>query len=452
MAKQAKKRAIEKDLGLRKKIFLISCAILAVKLVLILSVKNGGWLGADGESYLRGADALIKDGFSSGASILVYWPAGYSILLWTLSFISIAKLVYLISFFQTILYFIATAFLVERIRTTRLSKLALPLALILGLNPTLSLNSLAIGYESLVASCMLASVALIIRYEQRQRNWANLFRTLLWVGVIQSFSAFMQPRGLIMGFSIFLFWGIFHHSRKRFIAIVILGSCIMMILPLGLVIRNVSAGNGAVISRNLGVTMSLGAGDKATGGYGNTGGVPCLPTPPAVAASDGQLVKCTLSWYLNHPWKAAILAVKKSVFFWSPWYGPLANGTMARNPWLKVDPVRNMDTTRQGHDLVYGWFGKAISWVWLLSGLVLLLVGFRWLWRMGGLERKISILTASPVLLAWLTALGTIGDHRFRLPTMGLSLFLQVAGYFGLREGFPWGSGRATLEPRGRAR
>ena len=125
---------------------------------------------------------------------------------------------------------------------------------------------------------------------------------------------------------------------------------------------------------------------------------------------------------------------------------------MARNPWLKIDPIKNIVSNKQGRDLVYGWIGKVISWAWLLTGLFFLLTGFGWLWRMGRLERQISVFAAVPVLLAWLTALGTIGDHRFRLPTMGLSLFLQVAGYFGLKERFSRNRGNATLEPRGRAR
>ena len=452
MAKRAKQRAVARDQKLKRSIFLVSCAILLAKLILILSVRHGGWLGADGESYLKGVDALLKDGLSSKDSILVYWPAGYPILLWALSFLSITKLVYLASTLQTILYFVATTFFVERARRTRLSRLAMPLALILGLNPTLSLSSLVIGYESLVASCMLATVALIIRYEQNQKSRANLIQTSLWVGLIQSFSAFMQPRGLILGFFILLVWATFQMSRKRLVAIVLLGTCAMMILPVALVMRNVSANNGAVISRNLGITMSIGAGEKATGGYGNTGGVRCSPIPPASRVTDSQLVKCTISWYLHHPGKTVILAVRKSIYFWSPWSGPLADGTMARNPWLKIDPIRSIASNKPGRDLVYGWFGKVISWIWLLSGLLLLFVGFRWLWKMAGFERQISILAGIPVLLAWLTAIGTIGDHRFRLPTMGLSLFLQLAGYFGLKERFSSGRGQSTLEPRARAR
>jgi hypothetical protein len=33
-----------------------------------------------------------------------------------------------------------------------------------------------------------------------------------------------------------------------------------------------------------------------------------------------------------------------------------------------------------------------------------------------------------------LICIGTIGDHRFRVPTMGLSLLLQVAGLLAIRD------------------
>lgn len=455
MAKRAKQRAKIQDQKLKKKLFLVACAILLAKLILILSIKDGGWVGADGENYLTGLNGLLKDGFASKEPLLIFWPAGYPLLLWMLSFISISKLGYLISFFQTIFYFGATAFFVERIRLTRLSKLAMPLALILGLNPTLSLSSLAIGYESAVASCFLLTIALIIRYQQHQSR-KNLIRTIVLVALIQGLSAFMQPRGILLGIAIFILWGVFNGGWKNIATIVLVGTCVLMIFPTVLVIRNLQANNTASISTNLGATMNGGAGDKATGGYpgrvSTNPGVPCTPKAPATTVSDSRLVECVLSWYLKHPTKTAVLAVRKSVYFWSPWSGPLANGTMARNPWLKIDPVRNIASNHQGWQLVYGWFGKVVSWIWLTCGLFLLFYGFRWLWKMGGLEKELSVLAGTPVLLAWLVSVATIGDHRYRLPIMGLSLFLQVAGYFALKERISQPRSLAALEPRGRAR
>ena len=454
MAKRAKQRAVVRDQKLKRNLILISLAVLLVKFVLILSIKSGGWLGADGESYLYGVDALIKSGFASKDIQLIYWPAGYPLIIWMLTFISMSKVIYLISFTQSILYFVATTFFVERIRLTRLSKLAIPLALILGLNPTLSLSSLAIGYESAVASCYLLIVALILRFRQNKTK-QNLVKTVLLVGFIQGVSSFIQPTGMLLGTVILILWGIFNGGWKNFVTIVLIGTSVIMIFPSVLVLRNIQANGTVALNNSLGGTMNGGAGDKASGAVPRrkgTYGVPCSPKPPATVATDSQLIRCVIKWYLTHPAKTAVLAVKKSVYFWSPWYGPLANGTMARNPWLKIDPIRNIDTTKAGHDLVYGWFGYVISWIWFTLNLFLVFYGFRWLWRLGGVEKELSILAGTPIILAWLISIGTFGDHRYRLPSMGLSLFLQVAGYFGLRERLAGGAGRSSLEPRGRAR
>jgi hypothetical protein len=38
------------------------------------------------------------------------------------------------------------------------------------------------------------------------------------------------------------------------------------------------------------------------------------------------------------------------------------------------------------------------------------------------------------VVVSWLIGMGTIGDHRFRIPTMSLSLVLQVLGIYALKK------------------
>jgi hypothetical protein len=50
--------------------------------------------------------------------------------------------------------------------------------------------------------------------------------------------------------------------------------------------------------------------------------------------------------------------------------------------------------------------------------------------------KLISYLLLLPVVLSWLISIGTIGDHRFRIPTMSLSLILQGAGFLALRKKF----------------
>jgi len=101
---------------------------------------------------------------------------------------------------------------------------------------------------------------------------------------------------------------------------------------------------------------------------------------------------------------------------------------MARNPWLTINPLKNIASTQDGFNLVNGGFGKVISWLWLLGGIALLLYGYLTLWRQNSLERFIGNLAMVAIATNWLITLFTIGDHRFRIPIMGLSLFLQVIG------------------------
>ena len=458
MAKAKKINSDRKNQTRRRNLFYISLTFLVVKIVIIFSIKFGGWLGSDAEGYVAGAASMLKDGFFAKDRVLSYLPAGYPILIWLLalithtgSFITNGSSLAVISIFQSIFYFVACAYFVEKIRTTRLSRFAIPAALLLGLNPTLSLSSLVAGYESVVASCMLLSIALIIDYRQNQEQ-RSLWKTAFFVGLLQSFSGITQPRELLIGLALLLIWGLFQKSRKILAAILIAGSCAMLVLPLVLVARNMEATGTAVLSSQLGVTMSGGAGDGATGGYEGRGFTTCPTKPDGAKVSDNELVICVLKWYSHHPGKSLKLIVNKTIFFWSPWSGPLANGTAARNPWLKIDPIQNIASTPQRRSMVLGWFGKTISWIWLLSGILLLLIGFRRLWRNGGLEREISLLLLVPIILALLISVGTIGDHRYRIPTMGMSLFLQIVGFSALKERVFGGSPTPALKPKRRAR
>jgi hypothetical protein len=218
--------------------------------------------------------------------------------------------------------------------------------------------------------------------------------------------------------------------------LIVMSLVISILFPASLVYRNFQAVGLSVVSTNLGVTMNIGAGDNATGGYTSKAeGVPCIKSGDA-AKQDNQLVKCVLSWYLSNPTKGIQLFYNKSIYFWSPWFGPEASGTMARNPWLKISPLRNIVTsTREGADLVYGGLGKFISWIWLLSGIALLLYGFKFLWQKKSLERFIASIAMVVIISNWIISLISIGDHRFRIPIMGMSLFLQAIGLKALFKG-----------------
>jgi hypothetical protein len=405
-----------------------------IKMIVMANTTKGGWLGADGENYLTAVDGLRTDGFFSDSRNLHYWPAGYSVFIWPLTLISLNNFLYLMSIMQGLLFAFATYFFSKQLLKTKLSGLAVFASLLISFNPTLSLSSNVVGYENPAAALLLISIGLLLkdRLENPDKFSVNLIAlSALAIGT----SCFFQPRNLLFAFAITLIYSLSITGKKSQLRFASISIAVLMIFPVVLITRNINAIGSATISTNLGTTMFIGVGDGATGGYnGKYNGVPC---PAAEKGTESQIdsakVKCAIIWDLKNPGKAIILAAKKAVFFWSPWFGPEANGTMARNPWLKIDPVKNGIKTQQNYDVVYGPLGKTVSWLWIIGQVTLLFVGLVWLWRMGGIERLIAKLAAAPVLLGWLISMGTIGDHRFRLPQMGLSLFLQAAGFIALK-------------------
>jgi hypothetical protein len=388
---------------------------------------DGAWLGADGENYLMGYNALLKDGVFSPEGILNYWPAGYPLLILFLSILGKSWVLTTLSIVQSLVFSYAVYFFVKQLYKTRLKKFAYLTLLLIIFNPTLSLSSIAVGYESLTASGLLLCVGLVIKSFVEKDD-----KKFIWYVMISSaifgLLSFVQPRLLVTGLLINLLWIVVWRGFKAGALMVAVSLAITLFFPATLVYRNNQAIGINSISTNLGVTMNIGAGDNATGGYIKEGfGVECDVSGTS-SQQDNQRVRCVLNWYLNNPIKAVELFYNKSFYFWSPWYGPVANGTMARNPWLTINPLKDIATTQDGFNLVYGGFGKVISWLWLLGGLALLLYGYITLWRQNSLERFIGNLAMIAVATNWLITLFTIGDHRFRIPIMGLSLFLQVVG------------------------
>lgn len=433
MAKKAKQALLnKKEQKLHRYLIAFPVIAFVIKLITMSNIQGGGWLGADGENYFKGVDGLYAEGLFSKADILNYWPAGYPILLWLLILISVSKLVFLISFIQSVFFAFATYYMTRNISKTSIAWLAVPASVFISFNPTLSLSTLAVGYEAPVAACFMTVMGVLIASKLNIES--PQYKFAIFAGAWVALASFMQPRYLLPGAVMLLIWGATFVSRKVGLGLVTVSIAVMLLSPALLIARNAVAIDKASISTNLGVTMSIGAGDETEGGYGRTGPeVPCKPSEPDATVTDNDKVKCVLLWYLTNPLKTAKLAFYKSQFYWSPWSGPLANGTMARNPWLKFSPIKNMEKTRSGVELLAGPIGKLVSWLWIISQLALIGFGYFVLRRGDTLSRLIGNMSALAVLFAWLISIGTIGDHRFRIPTMGLSLLLQVAAFWKLK-------------------
>jgi hypothetical protein len=443
MASKSKRAKMAPQDNLQRKFMYWAIAVLLVKFAIIFRIQglnagsgdrvyfvDGAWVGADGENYLMGYFALIRDGVFSTESILNYWPAGYPLFIFLLSFLGKSWVLTTLSIVQSLAFSYAVYLFASQLSRTRLKKYSYLAFVMIILNPTLSLSSIVIGYESITASGLLISCALIIK-DFIGKNDKKFIKYLVLNSLILGFLAFVQPRLIISGALILLLWIYLRKGIKVGIKSLIISFLILAIFPASLIIRNNQALGLTSISTNLGVTMNLGAGDGATGGYvGSTSkaGVPCEITGNSVE-QDNQRVKCVLNWYLKNPGKSIELFYNKSIYFWSPWDGPIANGTMARNPWLTVSPIRDAAmSSEDGNKLVYGTAGKIASWVWLLSGLCLLLYGFLILWRQGSIEKMLAAVALVTVGTNWAVSLMTIGDHRFRIPIMGFSILLQSIG------------------------
>jgi hypothetical protein len=433
MAKSAKKDI--SDSKLHKYLIAIPLIALFIKFIIMGNIQAGGWLGADGENYTMGVDGLLKDGFFSEEPKLSYWPAGYPILLWPLAAISVSKFYYFVSFLQSIFFAYSTYFFTNKLRTSSLKYLAFWTSMLITFNPTLSLSSLAIGYEAPIASCFMMIAGII---------WANASPTIdkkFWLSVAYvggwfALAAFMQPRFLLIAIIVSILWALKVAGTKNRIRIAALVTAIMMVAPGIMIFRNSVVIDKATISTNLGVTMRIGAGPETTGGYARKGPeVPCEPKAPATTVTDNEVVICVVKWYLANPLDTARLSFNKALFFWSPWSGPKVEGTMARNPWLKISPAHKIALgTQGGRDFIYGAFGVLVSWGWILGQMIFLFVGYRSLQKIGANEKFLARIVLAPVVLSWLISIGTIGDHRFRIPTMSMSIFLQAVAFLAIRK------------------
>lgn len=431
---QSDKKEIS-DSKLHKYLIAIPLIALFIKFIIMGNIQSGGWYGADGENYTMGVDGLLKDGFFSEEPKLSYWPAGYPLLLWPFAELAVTKFFYIISFLQSLFFAYSTYFFTNKLRTSSLKYLAFWVSILITFNPTLSLSSLAIGYEAPIASCFMMIAGLI---------WANAnptFDKKFWLSVAYvggwfALATFMQPRFLLIAMIVAVLWALKVVGTKNRIRIAALITAIMMVAPAIMIYRNSVVIEKATISTNLGVTMRIGAGPDTNGGYARTGPeVPCEPKAPATSVTDNEIVICVIKWYLTNPVDTARLSFNKALFFWSPWSGPEVEGTMARNPWLKISPAHQVAIGSQGgRDFVYGPFGILVSWGWILGQMIFLFAGYRSLRRIGTDEKFLARIVLTPVVLSWLISIGTIGDHRFRIPTMSMSIFLQVVAFLAIRK------------------
>jgi hypothetical protein len=402
--------------------------LFVIKLIIISNIAGGAWYAADGVNYVKGVEALINEGIFSAENNLTYWPAGYPLFIYFLTIFGTNWVLTTVAIVQSALFSFSIYFFAKQILATRLKNYAYIAFMLILLNPTLSLSSLSVGYESIAASGSLLILGIIAK-DLQEKNSSKFLNKLILVSAISGFLVFIQPRLLIAGVFVLFLWILQKQPKKIVPVFLSLSLLVLLFFPATLVYRNEKAVGVAAVSTNLGVTMDIGAGDLATGRYDSKNhGVKCDIKTNAVGKADSQRVICVLKWYVDNPDKSLKLFYNKTVSFWSPWSGSIAYGTMNFNPWLKINPVTSIARTTEGVNLITSTFGRLISILWILGQIILLFYGFTVLYRAGRTERTIGLIAIYTVGASWIITLFSIGDHRFRLPIMGMSLFLQAIG------------------------
>ena len=404
------------------------------ELALDLGNGNGVFLkgilnGSDGENYLNGLLALINDGIFSPEQILSYFPAGYPILIYLISKIDQDYTFIFLSIIQSLIFSYSVYFLSKYLIQTKLKKYTTIIFLMIISNPTLSLSSIIIGYESLTASGSILIIALLLKFKLlKDKDVKNQVKIVLGASTICGFISFLQPR-LILGLLVIIFISILSKENiKRSFILIVISTCVTIIFPASLVYRNYQATGLKSVSTNLGTTMNLGAGENTKGSYWDKNkGTKCVDGKRE-NISDSEIVKCVLKWYIDNPKKTFELFVYKSIYFWSPWVGPLAEGTTGRNPWLRYGPYKYLSENNFYNLFISERIEIISSLIWQISTIFFLGAGALVLIRMKSIEAFLGLILAVLILINWGITLLTIGDNRFRIPISGASILLQVIG------------------------
>ena len=420
----------------------IKVLVLLVTLIKVLAIFNiqpvimgysgGAWLGSDGESFIEGYKELRLEGFFSDSKYLTYWAPGYPFFLFLLSFLSSSNLLITTSLIQTLIFSGAIYFLCITLVKMGQLKTSLVFCILALLNPTLTLTSMQLGYENLVASICAIILGLFLLNLNSNSN-VIFDKKLLIAVMLMGLGIWLSPR-MILAFTVFtLIWIIAKKSKKFLISGIM--ALIILVGFQGLMLERNHIATGNYSSQtSIGALALMGAGPFATGTYmTESSGLKCDTEQLSEVAANSKKLKCALNWYTNNPLEGSVLLFKKSLYLWSPWFGPLAGGTNARNPYLEFHPIKNLIKSEKQFNFVYGFWGYLVSWIIILGGWLLLILGFIYLWKMGGALKKFSFVALSLIVSNWLAVLVVHGDNRYRIPLMSVSLLLQVFGYFNLR-------------------
>ena len=244
MASKSKRAQMAPQRNLAKTFMYWAIAILVVKLVIISNIQalplnetwgkdflvGGIWAGSDAENYLTGYINLINEGIFSTNFMLSYFPAGYPLVILFLSMFGKSWVLITLSILQSLIFSFAAYYFAVQLSRTRLQKFSYLVFMLIILNPTLSLTSISIGYESLTASGYLIVFSLIIK-DFVEKNDKKFWKYLITSSLIFGLMTFMQPRLIISGFIINFLWLLLRKGVKTGSLLLIISLSVTLFFP-----------------------------------------------------------------------------------------------------------------------------------------------------------------------------------------------------------------------------
>jgi hypothetical protein len=395
-----------------------------IKCLVALMIEGNGWLGADGENYLKIVIAFENEGLFTDDFLAQYFSSGYSFLIYCFGFFTKQYTILLLVWFQILLFSYAMTKFWEFISEILPRNLVSICIVLIALNPTLTLSSFVIGYESILASTIMLFSYYAFRLNNSLVSTRTIFICGFWGGMALLVRPAIYPMLIVMIFFLAL-----KVPRLRWggaLAIFF----IISISPAATALRNLEATGHLTIGTSLGTTMLIGAGDKSQGNYLDNGTeLDCSVKEDSPAEQDFERVKCAISWHIQNPDDSLSLSAKKISHLFSAWYGPLSQGTMARNPWLYFHPVKNYSNNWLS-DIYFGKVGLSLAYL-NLGFVILSIVGGALFLKRRKKELEAVILCAPILGIMALSAL-TVGDHRFRIPIIPQIIPLIIVALLGL--------------------
>ena len=108
MASRIKAVQTSKQTKIAKKLAYWASGVFLLKLIIISNIPDGAWYAADGANYIKGVEALINDGIFSTEINLTYWPAGYPLFIYFLSFFGLNWVLTTVAITQSALFSFST--------------------------------------------------------------------------------------------------------------------------------------------------------------------------------------------------------------------------------------------------------------------------------------------------------------------------------------------------------